>query len=138
MDWDAKRFYQELDQRYSRGLEEVERFLLESRGAFRETENAAGLVAVHNELGSFYRGTSRYAESLEAFQAAGEEIVCRMGADCVEYATLLNNMAGTYRLMGRPAEALELFRQAIDIYQSQNAEDSYAFVRVFKKISLGY
>lgn len=138
MEWDAKRFYQELDQTYSQGLEEVERFLLESRGAFRETENAAGLVAVHNELGSFYRGTSRYAESLTAFQSAGEEIVRRLGTDCVEYAALLNNMAGTYRLIGRPAEAAELFRQAIDIYQSQNAEGSYAFVSVLNNISLAY
>ena len=138
MEWDAKRFYQELDQTYSQGLGEVERFLLESRGAFLEAENAAGLVAVHNELGSFYRGISRYAESLTAFQSAGEEIVRRLGTDCVEYATLINNMAGTYRLMGRPAEAAELFRQAIDIYQNQNAEGSYAFVSVLNNISLAY
>lgn len=138
MDWDAKRFYQELDETYSKGLEEVERFLLESREAFRKAENAAGLVAVHNELGSFCRGTSRYAESLTAFQAAGEEIVRRLGADCVEYATLLNNMAGTYRLMGRPAEAAELFRRAIGIYQGQKAENSYAFVSVLNNISLAY
>lgn len=138
MDWDAKRFYQELDETYSKGLARVERFLLESRTAFRETENAAGLVAVQNELGSFYRGTSRYGESLDAFQAAGEEIARRLGTDSVEYATLLNNMAGTYRLMGRPAEAAELFQQAIDIYQSQNAENGYAFVSVLNNISLAY
>lgn len=138
MDWNVKRFYKELDKMYSRGLAQVERFLLESRTAFRETENAAGLVAVHNELGSFYRGTSRYGESLAAFQAAGEEIIRRLGTDSVEYATLLNNMAGTYRLMGRPAEAAELFRQAIDIYRSQNAENSYAFVSVLNNISLVY
>lgn len=138
MDWDAKRFYQELDETYSKGLTRVERFLLESRAAFRETENAAGLVAVHNELGSFYRGTSRYGESLDAFRVAGEEIARRLGTDSVEYATLLNNMAGTYRLMGRPAEAAELFRQAIGIYESQNAENSYAFVSVLNNISLAY
>ena len=136
MDWDVKRFYQELDQTYSQGLEEVERFLMEGRRTFREAGNAAGLVAVHNELGAFYRGTSRYTESLTAFQTAGEEIVRRLGTDCVEYATLLNNMAGTYRLMGRPAEAAKLFRQAIDIYQNQNAENSYAFVSVLNNISL--
>ena len=138
MDWNAKRFYQELDETYSKDLARVERFLLESRTALRETENAAGLVAVHNELGSFYRGTSRYAESLDAFQAAGEEIIRRLGTESVEYATLLNNMAGTYRLMGRPAEAAELFRQAIDIYQSQSAENSCAFVSVLNNISLAY
>lgn len=138
MDWDAKRFYQELDETYSKGLEEVERFLLGSRNAFQETENPAGLVAVHNELGSFYRGTSRYAESLDAFQAAGDEISRRLGTDSVEYATLLNNMAGTYRLMGRPAEAAELFQQAINIYRSQNAENSYAFISVLNNISLAY
>ena len=71
MDWDAKRFYQELDQRYSRGLEEVERFLLESRGAFRETENAAGLVAVHNELGSFYRGPAATPNRWKRFKRPG-------------------------------------------------------------------
>lgn len=138
MDWNAKRFYQELDETYSNGLARVERFLLKSRAAFQEKENAAGLVAAHNELGSFYRGTSRYGESLAAFQAAGREIARRLGTESVEYATLLNNMAGTYRLMGRPVEAAELFRQAIDIYQSQSAENSYAFVSVLNNISLAY
>lgn len=138
MGWDAKRFYQELDKTYSKGLEEVERFLQGSRGALQDEENPAGLVAIHNELGSFYRGTSRYAESLDAFRAARGEIARRMGEDCVEYATLLNNMAGTYRLMGRPAKAVELFLRAIDIYQGRNAENSYAFVSVLNNISLAY
>lgn len=134
MSWSAERFYQELDQQYSKGLEQVERFLLESR----DTADAAGLAAVHNEMGSFYRGTSRYEESLSAFQEAGEEILRRVGPDSVEYATLLNNMAGTYRLMGRPEEAVELFSRAIEIYRSQRAESGYAFVSVLNNIALAY
>ena len=56
----------------------------------------------------------------------------------MEYATLLNNMAGTYRLMGRPDRAIELFCQAIEIYQRQGAENSYAFVSVLNNIALAY
>ena len=138
MDWDARGFYQELDSAYRQGLERTEMFLLKSREEFQTAGNAAGLVAVHNELGSFYRGTSRYTESLTAFQLAGEEIIRRLGMDCAEYATLLNNMAGTYRLMGSPKEAAELFQQAIDIYRDQGAEDSYAFISVLNNISLAY
>lgn len=135
---DAERFYQELDQAYSRGPEQAEWFLLESRETLERAGDAAGLVTVHNELGSFYRGTSRYQESLTAFQNAGEEIVRRKGADSVEYATLLNNIAGTCRLMGRTEQAVRLFQQAIRIYRDQNAGDSYAFVSVLNNISLAY
>lgn len=138
MEWDARGFYQELDSAYRQGLERTEMFLLKSREEFQTAGNAAGLVAVHNELGSFYRGTSRYTESLTAFQLAGEEIIRRLGMDCAEYATLLNNMAGTYRLMGSPKEAAELFQQAIDICRDQGAEDSYAFISVLNNISLAY
>ena len=63
-------FYMQLDHYYSSGgCEDVERFLLQSL----EQEKSAGsdaLIAVYNELGGFYRGISRFGESLDAFEQA--------------------------------------------------------------------
>ena len=116
-------FYRRLDQYYAEGdLEAVERFLLDYK---QETKQRGGdvLIAVCDELGSFYRGTSRYEESVSAFQEAGDAIAAQLGTDCVEYATLLNNMAGTFRLAGQQERAVNYFSKAVDIYHRQGAED---------------
>lgn len=131
-------FYRRLDQYYVEGdLEAVERFLLDYR---QETKQHGGdvLIAVCNELGSFYRGTSRYEESVSAFQEAGDAIAAQLGTDCVEYATLLNNMAGTFRLAGQQERAVNYFSKAVDIYHRQGAEDSYAYASVLNNMALAY
>lgn len=131
-------FYRRLDQHYAEGdLDAVERFLLEYAQAMRQS-GADALIAVCNELGSFYRGVSRYAQSLSAFQEAGEKIVARLGTDCTEYATLLNNMAGTFRLAGRQERALDCFSRAVEIYRRCGAEESYAYASVLNNMALAH
>ena len=108
-------FFRELDEVYATGRSEaVECFLTE------KTAQACPRrlrIAANNELGSFYRGSSRFEESVAAFRAAAELTACEMGKESLEYATVLNNLAGTFRLMGRQEDALSLFRQAGELYR---------------------
>lgn len=96
------------------------------------------LATVYNEKGSFYRSTSRFDESINAFQKGREVILSLWGPNCLPHATLLNNMAGTMRLIGENDQAIDLFLEAIKIYRNLNADKSYAFASVQNNLSLVY
>lgn len=134
-------FYQNLDQYYAAGdIDQMERFLLETEAQYRKnTAGAAQIgVAVYNELGSLYRGISRYDASISSFQHAKQLVEEEIGADSVQYATVLNNMAGTCRLMGHFDDALRLFHMAEQIYARAGEEQSYAYASVLNNMSLVY
>lgn len=134
-------FYQNLDQYYAAGdVDQIERFLLETEAQYRKnTAGAAQIgIAVYNELGSLYRGISRYDASISSFQHARQLVEKEIGTDSVQYATVLNNMAGTCRLMGHFDDALRLFHMAEQIYARAGEEPSYAYASVLNNMSLVY
>ena len=138
MEQSLQEFYKALDRRYGEGdLRAVEQFLLEQARNCQAGPSPL-MIAVYNEMGSFYRGVSRYRESAAAFQVSREEIALRVGCGSMEYATVLNNMAGTYRLAGHPDKAVALFREAIGIYQQNHAEKTYPYASVLNNIALAY
>ena len=130
-------FYSALDWRYAQGDRDgVERLLLEySRPADGE-ERIEEQIAALNELGAFYRGAGRYTQSLDAFERARALTAGQLGETCVQYATILNNMAGTHRLMGNCEDAVGLFCKALDVYRDAGETDSYAYVSVLNNLSL--
>ncbi|MGN0194039.1 MAG: tetratricopeptide repeat protein [Pseudoramibacter sp.] len=115
-------------------LSSLESHLLESRSP----DDRQLLATVYNEKGSFYRSISRFDDSLRAFQKGREIILDLWGPNCLPYATLLNNMAGTLRLIGENHQAIDMFLQAIKIYHHLNADESYAFASVQNNLSLVY
>lgn len=90
---------------------DLERFLFSSERRFTEENSFALLVTVYNEQGAFYRSTEKYRLSAASYKKAQKLIEKLMGRSCEEYATLLNNMAGTYRLAGQYPEALRIYEE---------------------------
>ena len=129
-------FYLDLDHAYSQGgIAGAEQFLLAHIAAPTCDQP---LIAAHNELGSLYRGTSRYDCSLAAFEQA-RTLSCRIyGPSSSAYATVLNNMAGTHRLAQNFPEAIELFQQALELYRSLGMENSYPYASALNNLSLVY
>lgn len=133
-------FYEKLDACYmQQNPQKTEQLLLESiRSAQDEQIGDSEKIALYNELGSFYRGVSRYAQSLAAFEQARILAEHKLGTACSQYATILNNMAGVYRLIGAYDKAISLFRQAIDIYCRNGLQNSYAYASVLNNLALAY
>lgn len=132
-------FYEQLENVYTQGaLHAVETFLQESICESEVVADRELELAAWNELGAFFRGTSRYEESLTAFQQA--EILARelQGTESGVYATVLNNMAGTCRLLNRPAAAEDLFRRSMEVYREAGLEDSDAYTSVLNNLSMVY
>lgn len=132
-------FYQGLDLQYAQGdLGEVEKFLITSaiRAQKSGQSGAEEQFTVYNELESFYRGAGRYALSLDAFERARTLAAGAVGENCSQYATILNNMAGTYRLMKDYDHAISRFLEAIRIYREEGRQKSYAYASMLNNLAL--
>ncbi len=139
-EWDAKEFYHQLGTQYrTHDMKQIEQFLVGCAGQLEgEQKNPVLCCMVYNEMGSFYRGTSRYQESLVAFQKSQELILELKGRNTAEYAASVNNMAGTCRLMGAFEQAVSLFQEALNIHEMLGDLQSYAYASVHNNLSLVY
>ena len=129
-------FYTHLDQAYADGgITAAEQFLL---GYTKAPTSDEVCIAAWNELGSLYRGTSRFPQSLSAFEQSLSLAETVFGSAKSEYATILVNMAGTCRLAEDYERAIELFKQAIAIYLGAGEDNSYLYANVWNNLSLAY
>lgn len=135
MAFDLERFYRELDEHYAaHDNEAVEDFLKKSREKAYEDglvmpvnhgcpscvptlEPNWNYVSVCNEMACFYRGLSRFQDSLDTFSLAQKELESLYRQNTPEYATVLLNKAGTCRYMGDLKQAMEYFRKAAGILE---------------------
>lgn len=156
MAFDLQKFYQELDQHYAahdNGATEC--FLTESRDkAYEEglvipvndgcpscvppLEPNMAYVAVCNEMACFYRGLSRWQESLDTFSLAQQELESLYRQGSAEYATVLLNKAGNYRYMGDLDQALEHFTRAAGILEAGRGAGKGVLAGLYNNIGLVY
>jgi len=78
--------------------------------------NSALYASMLSEVGSFYRGQTRYEESAEFFNRTIAILRIAVGTSSPDFTTALNNLAGTYRQMRRFDEAEALFRRCLESY----------------------
>ena len=83
-----------------------------------EGEGSAIYASMLSELGGFYRGLTRYDESVACFTKAAEILKALNGPMSPDYATCVNNRAGSYRQMGLFDKAEEGFSECLAIYEA--------------------
>jgi tetratricopeptide (TPR) repeat protein len=132
--------YKELDALYAEGGN-VEEFLRaqiaerESGAEIDKEETDAERIVLYNELGSFLRGVSRYDESATAFEKAAQLISEADGCVSLNYATTMNNLATTYRMMGDKANALKGYETSIAVYLGQPDTTPYFYAGVLNNLA---
>lgn len=133
-------FYETLDRFYLEGdVDGAERYLNECAAHADNTgPSPMVLIDAYNELGSCYRNTGQYTRSLQVFEQAKELVQELFGDNCPEYASVLNNMAGTLRLMKEYDRAILLFQQALALCRQVGREHSYPYVNMLSNLSLTY
>jgi tetratricopeptide (TPR) repeat protein len=138
---ERKKFYSDLDVVYeSGGRCSVEAFLTERAAVYSRENNGVNdaYLSCLSELGSFYRGASRYEEALEMFRRADAIIVPVFGEFSLEHSVNVNNMAGTYRMMGEADKALELFLEALRVCEALPEKNDYVYASALNNTSLLY
>jgi len=136
---DIKTLFESLDRLYIEGnCTAIEHLLLNAISDFESAgkKNTPECASVLNELAGFYRGVSRYADSLQAFELSLTILSQSNLENTAQYATVLLNLAGLYRLAGRFDDSLKSFLKAKSLLES--GTDPYAYVSVLNNISLLY
>jgi len=132
-------YYNEVDKAYGElspgGLENRLRELSDAAAA-EYGESSAVAASVLSELGSFYRGQGRYAESAEVLSAVLGKLGKAIGTDVPDYATALNNLAGTHRLMKEYDKAAAGFTEAMEIYRHTVGETHILYAAALNNLSL--
>lgn len=75
------------------------------------------------------RSSLRYAKRL---------VFVHIGDKTVQYATVLNNLAGTYRLAGKYEEAADLFNESALIYSTTIGKDNSYYCSILNNLALVY
>ena len=83
-----------------------------------EGAGSAIYASMLSELGGFYRGLTRYDESVDCFTKAADILKALNGPLSPDYATCVNNRAGSYRQMREFDKAEEGFAECLRIYEA--------------------
>lgn len=132
-------YFEEIDRAYESlsGAELEKSLTTVAEKAGREFgRDGAVYASMCSELGGFYRGQGRFAESEEYFRQALRLLGNVCGTEHPDYATGLNNLAGTLRKQGRFEEAESLFAQALEIYRKTLGEGHILFASGLNNLSL--
>ena len=139
---ELEQFYKNLDTIYATGsLEEVEDFLEQELRKYAGGCSACFkpmIVTICNELGTLYRGTGQFKKAEEIFGVARDNIITFLGKDNMEYATILNNIAGNKRLQGDLEGAEKMFLECADIYEKTVGKDTLLYCSLLNNIALVY
>lgn len=124
-----KDFFEQLDAMYQSGRQaEVESFLQET---LQRVSNGQK-ITVLNELAGFYRGVSRYEDSVAAYLSALMLLEAAGQRDKPFYSTIVMNAAGTLRLAGRLSEAEEMYKKVLDLLDPED----YVYASTQNNLSL--
>jgi len=133
---DMNNFYYKVDKFFEeKKAAEAEQFMKDTLAQAEAECDAGAVITVCNELGGYYRATSRYAEGIELYEKA-LKIMNEMGLGSSEhYGTTLVNYATTYTMAGDIIKALNLYTEAAEIYGAAGLGGDYRLAALFNNMS---
>lgn len=134
---DIDRFFAELDSYFDQNdTAGVDAYLTASLQTAKEEEDYAAYISICNEMIGFYRSVSAF----EKAYAAAEDVLLLMEElkleDSEHFATTLLNAATAYSAGGDLAQALRLYRQAVQIYGRILPADDYRWAGLYNNMSI--
>lgn len=132
-------FFSTLDRLYLEGNQQkIENYLKATLEALlnQGDERALDAASVLNEMGGYYRGTSRYAESCDCCGRAIAILEEKGMGETIQVATMKLNYAGTLRLMGQLGKSLALFSESKELLEKLGETGSYEYISLLNNLSL--
>ena len=133
---DMNQFFYDLDQlRADKKFEEAEEYMKNGLKKAEDDCDAGATIAICNELGGYYRATSRYAEGIPLYEKA-LELIYQLGLNGTEHhGTTLVNYATTVTLIGDVQKALELDTAAATIFAEAGFAMDYRLATLYNNMS---
>ena len=130
-------FFEELDSYFEKNqVEKIDDFLTVSLEQAKEEEDYAAYISICNEMIGFYRSVSAF----EKAYTAAEDVLLLMEElkleDTAHFATTLLNAATAYSAAGDYAQALRLYRQAMQIYERLLSPEDYRWASLYNNMCI--
>lgn len=130
-------FFEELDSYFEKNqVEKIDDFLTVSLEQAKEEEDYAAYISICNEMIGFYRSVSAFQKAY----VAAEDVLLLMEElkleDTEHFATTLLNAATAYSAAGDYAQALRLYRQAMQIYERLLFAEDYRWAGLYNNMSI--
>lgn len=130
-------FFAELDSYFDNNqVEKIDGFLTDSLAQAKEEEDYAAYISICNEMIGFYRSVSAFQKAY----TAAEDVLLLMEElnleDTAHFATTLLNAATAYSAAGDYAQALRLYRQAMQIYERLLPVEDYRWASLYNNMSI--
>lgn len=130
-------FFEELDSYFEKNqVEKIDGFLTVSLEQAKEEEDYAAYISICNEMIGFYRSVSAFQKAY----VAAEDVLLLMEElkleDTEHFATTLLNAATAYSAAGDYAQALRLYRQAMQIYERLLSAEDYRWAGLYNNMSI--
>lgn len=134
---DIDRFFQELDSYFEKNdTAGVDAYLTTSLQKAKEEEDYAAYISIGNEMIGFYRSVSAFEKAYRA----SEDVLLLMEElkmeDTEHFATTLLNAATAYSAGGEYAQAIRLYRQAVQIYDRILPQGDYRQAGLYNNMSI--
>ena len=132
-------FFVTLDNLYLEGNQQkIEDYLKAELTKLLEAgdERALDAASVLNEMGGYYRGVSRYAESCDCCGKAIAILEEKGMGETIQVATMKLNYAGTLRLMGQLGKSYTLFSESKALLEKLGETGNYEYISLLNNLSL--
>lgn len=133
---DMNKFFYDLDQLFAdKKFDEAETYMKENLKKAEDECDAGATISICNELGGYYRATSRYAEGIPLYEKA-LELIYQLGLNGTEHhGTTLVNYATTVTLIGDVEKALQLDTAAATIFSEAGFAMDYRLATLYNNMS---
>lgn len=133
---DMNQFFYDLDQLLAdKKFDEAEEYMKSGLKKAEEECDAGATISICNELGGYYRATSRYAEGIPLYEQA-LELIYQLGLNGTEHhGTTLVNYATTVTLIGDIQKALDLDTAAATIFAEAGFAMDYRLATLYNNMS---
>ena len=135
----VKKLYDTLDKLFAeKKTEQVEPFLKNALETAEREERYGIAIAACNELGGFFRMTSRYKEAAELYDRALKYLKLIGAGDGQDFATTQINYATTLSMSGRYDEALDMYNKALTFFDKYGIDKDYRVAALYNNMSSIY
>lgn len=133
---DMNKFFYDLDQfLLNKQFDEAEEYMKQGLAKAEDECDAGATISICNELGGYYRATSRYAEGIPLYEKA-LELIYQLGLNDTEHhGTTLINYATTVTLIGDVEKALALDKAAAAIFTGEGFALDYRLATLYNNMS---
>lgn len=131
--------YHKLDELFRSGnIQEAENYIIRTMEQVQRDNDLSALISLANELGGVFRVTGRLDEAQKVYHVALEAIRLLGLQGTEQHGTTLLNLASVHSEGKEASKALELYKQAAEIFTRKNLAQDYRMAALYNNMSHVY